>query len=1251
MTSEKLGNSPQTLIEALDRRASSAADRVAYRFLREGEVENDSITFGELRRRARAAAARLTALRASHRGDAAILLYPQGIEFIVAFFGCLYAGIMAVPASVSNRKRAMDILGRIAEDAGARWILSTGTQLEQLARDVKETPALAGIACVDIEQGADRLPAPTLRIQPDAIAMLQYTSGSTGVPSGVAITHANLVDNQQQMERAFEHDDNTVIVSWLPMFHDMGLGAVLISIWTGRPCIIMAPGVFVQNPRRWLAAISHYRGTTSLAPDFTYDLCVRRIGPREREGLDLSSWKVALNGSEPVRSWTVDRFVEAFGPCGFRRETFLPAYGLAEATMFVTSEDSRQAPLARRFSREKLERGSAEPETEPTLGQTLVSCGHPWFGTKLLIVDPDTREECAPGKVGEIWLQGGAVGIGYWKKDVETKHTFQARTVDGRGPFLRTGDLAFVSDGHLFVAGRHKDLIIIRGRNHSPQDIEDSVSTCHPALVPRGCAEFSIDSDEGELLVVVQEVTRSSLKTLDAPSIVRAIRSVVSDNHALQTHAVVLLKPSSLPRTTSGKVRRKTCRQSFLDNSLPAVASWGGAAHGDAAPGGDAHARDASLHADRLIEWLRTHAAELTESHSGQDPDKLSAALSGTLARQGLLGMQVETKHGGLGLGHFDTARVLEQLAAVDFSLALVVGANTCLGVQPIARHASAQHRVPLVQGLVRGQEFAAFAFDEREPASSQTGTEALLRLEGEDHWRLYGSRDFNGASGTPNLINLVARHEEPPGSTAFVVARSAEGVHIASTGAPADTIGFSRTLITFDGTPLGRENLLGSFGSGNEVAREATLHMRLAVGAACIGAMKRCAQLVSRDVAYRPLNGKATPNPVILSRLSSAAARVTALECLVHGIARATDMGQAVPAEGFAACKLLGPEMLLRSIDDLMLIGVKVGHGESNQVLGIYKSAGSLRNFDGPPEALAEATGAAVMAEDTPLRLLIEDVLGAPAVVSWVDPVIEAVRHRMKNLKGALARRAERWGHTRAGELTTWLALLTAVEGSLAKARSVDLEHAHAWTLAQLEHAVSAVRLGTPSETATLDAGDIAATFAAYSRTIGNLATESASSVASAGLKRAPLAANTSSTTDGQSLAQNGANEHAKRELRSRIIAWLANRLRIPVSEVEADRSFADHGLDSVSSVELAKELSDTLGREVDATVVWSFATIHSLAEHLLAPPPPTPRASSVQGSSSAGSAAPSARTVSNMDGQLEDEIAKLEHELRSRS
>jgi acyl-CoA synthetase (AMP-forming)/AMP-acid ligase II/alkylation response protein AidB-like acyl-CoA dehydrogenase/acyl carrier protein len=1082
--------------------------------------------------------------------------------------------------------------------------------------------------------------------------MLQYTSGSTGAPSGIAITHGNLVDNQMQMARSFEHADDTVVVTWLPMFHDMGLGAALIAVWTGRPCIVMSPSVFIQNPRRWLAAISHYRGTTSLAPDFAYDLCARRIGASDREGLDLSSWRVALNGSEPVRSATLDRFVEAFGPCGFRREAFLPAYGLAEATMFATSDGVDEPPRVAYFSKDGLARGEAVPARSVDQGQPLVSCGHPWLGSRLSIIDPETLSECPPGRVGEIWLRGGSVGVGYWKKELESRYTFEATTADGQGPFLRTGDLGFSFNGRLFISGRLKDLIIIRGKNHCPQDIEDSVSTCHPALTPRRCAAFSVDSDDGEKLVVVQEVERTALRTLDVAGVMRAIRAVVSEHHALQTHAIVLTKPATVPRTTSGKIRRGASRRAFLDRSLSAVASWGPGV-GPVAPehGAEGSQRSAAQRADRVIEWLRLHAAELIATYSEGERRELSPALLAALARQGLLGMLVDTTQGGLGLRHFDTTRVLEQIAAVDFSLSLLIGAHTYLGVEPIARHASDSVRALLLSRLAQGQEIVAFGFSE----SDEPRAGAPVRLLGDEPWHLAGVRELYSASSSPTLLNVLACSDEPPNVSAFVVEARSAGVSLVDDGRVQDTLGLARCRVWLDTVAVTRQSALGAFGRGDDVARDAMRHMRLAIGAACVGAMKRCAQLVSRNGRQHSLDGKATPNPVVLSRLGAAAARVTALECLVYSIAGAVDRGQPVPAEAFGACKLLGPEMLLRSIDDLMLIGVKAGRLESNQVLDIYREAASLRYFTGAPESLAEATGAAVMADDAPLRLLLGDVLGAPDVVSWVDPITEAVGRRMQNLDGAPGRRAARWGHTRAGELTSWLALLAAVQGRCSGQRSPELAHAHAWTLAQLEHAVSAARLGTPSETATLVADDIAATFATYARTIGDLEPDSSREVPSS--RPRPVQSGTSgrvgsnghAVTAGVDQERGSARERdaKRRELRARIISWIASRLGIPIGEVEPGRSFADHGLDSVASVELAKTLSDGLGRELDATVVWSFATIDALAEFLARPQPEAPPAAASASERVLDTSLPER----GKEASLDESVARLEQELGWRS
>ena len=692
--------------------------------------------------------------------------------------------------------------------------------------------------------------------------------------------------------------------------------------------------------------------------------------------------------------------------------------------------------------------------------------------------------------MGEIWVRGESVAAGYWAKPAETDETFRAFTAGSEGPFLRTGDLGFMTCGHLFVTGRHKDLIIIRGRNHYPQDIEDSVSTSHPALVPHACAAFSIEIEQGER--ARDRPGGSAQRASDAG---RRVAWYAPSAAPYRSTMPCIRTPScysslrTLPRTTSGKVRRKACREAFLENSLPAVATWLSAVAAPPGSGASRAPNAPSAQADRLIEWLRHHAADLINAHASEERRKSPTPLLRDLAKQGLLGMQVDPAYGGLGLGNSDTVRVLEQLGAIDFTLALFVGRNNSLGIQPIARHA----RIP----------------NQGAPAArARPGARARsLRLRGA--FRSPSAERARRARGVGRRRPLAALRDQVPRRRrrrrqhrqrlrVITTSLRASAPSSSRTARPAcasiqdslsmGLLGFARDTIALDGVGVGRENLLGSLGSGLDVAREAIMHSRLAIAAACIGGMKRCAQLVGRDGPYYgTINGTLTPNPVMLSRLGSVTASITALECLVRRIARAIDTGYAVPAEAFAACKILAPELLLRCVDDLMRLSIDGRSVETIRLSRLHRDAGLLRNVDGPPEALAELTGAVVMEDESSLRRLVEDVLHAPTAAARFDEAIEAVRQRMTNLSGALARRAQRWGHTRAGELAAWVVLLAAVDGSRQAAPSAELERAHAWAHAQFQHALSAVRFGTPSETATLDTSDVAATFAAYAHTIGD--------------------------------------------------------------------------------------------------------------------------------------------------------------------
>ena len=561
-------------------RAAETPGKQAFAFLKQGEHLDGELTFAALERRARAIGSHLQSQ--GPVGTRALLLYPPGLAFIEAFLGCLYAGFIAVPVNAPHARHKRGHWHRlmsIIEDCDAGLVLCS-SGIHRAMR--------TGLATVD--QGRSRIWFSTDEIenqhaaawQPPAIdgntiAFLQYTSGSTSNPKGVMVTHGNLLHNLALMREAFDNDENTVLVSWLPLFHDLGLiGGVLQTLYLGASCYLMAPAAFLQKPLRWLQTISRFQAHSSMSPNFGYELCVRRVTEANKAELDLSSWTHALNGAEPIRAATLDLFCRHFGPCGFRRQAFYPAYGLAEATLVVTGAGRNQGPVTARFDRDALGQGLANPVGENDQEhQTLVSSGRLWGGQSLVIVQPESRALLPPGKVGEVWVEGPSVAAGYCNHEEITKDTFAAHPEGSQaGPFLRTGDLGFLLDGELFITGRRKELIIIHGRNHYPQDIEQTVQVCHPALRRDHGAAFAVEVEEEERLIVVQEVERTYRKHIDADLLNTIVRTI-AEEHELEVHEVVLIRPNSLPKTSSGKIQRGRCREQYLGNDLVVLARGG----------------------------------------------------------------------------------------------------------------------------------------------------------------------------------------------------------------------------------------------------------------------------------------------------------------------------------------------------------------------------------------------------------------------------------------------------------------------------------------------------------------------------------------------------------------------------------------------------------------------------------------------------------------------------------------------------
>jgi acyl-CoA synthetase (AMP-forming)/AMP-acid ligase II len=561
-------NPTGSMADALRQWAARTPDALAFSFLIDGEDEGPRLTYGALDREARAIA---TALQdVAGPGDRALLLYAPGLAFVSAFFGCQYAGVVPVPAYPPRPDRlalSWETLTTLAADCRPTVILTD----RAVAPFVPARPAVADVPRIVTDaldlSAAGRWHEPPFN--PDGLAVLQYTSGSTADPKGVMVTHRSLMHNQAMIQRTFEHVGPGGGVCWLPPYHDMGLiGGLLQIVYHGAWGRLMSPIAFLQDPGRWLRAISRFRAGTSGGPNFAYDWCVQRVAPEQTVGLDLSSWNVAAIGSEPINPATMEKFAAAFRPCGFRPEAFVPCYGLAEATLLVTSEAKAAPPVIHSVSAAELEAGRAVPAGPGEPARALVGCGHAWSGQEVCIVDPDTLTRCPDGRIGEIWVRGPSVAAGYWSRPEETERTFQARLADtGDGPYLRTGDLGFVLAGELFVTGRIKDVIIVRGRNHYPQDVEETVQTVHPGLRPGCGAVFEETRDGRPGVVVVQEVDRRH-RPIDVRALVADIRQAVAERHDLQVHDVQLLEPGSIPKTSSGKVRRHACRLGYAEARL-----------------------------------------------------------------------------------------------------------------------------------------------------------------------------------------------------------------------------------------------------------------------------------------------------------------------------------------------------------------------------------------------------------------------------------------------------------------------------------------------------------------------------------------------------------------------------------------------------------------------------------------------------------------------------------------------------------
>jgi acyl-CoA synthetase (AMP-forming)/AMP-acid ligase II/alkylation response protein AidB-like acyl-CoA dehydrogenase len=1123
-----------TLVDLLRERASQYADSCAYTFLEDGVVEAGRLTYGMLDRRARTLAARIQEI--SNPGDRAILLFPAGLDFIVGFFGCLYAGVVSIPApppEASRLKRTAPRLRAIAADAEAGIVVTTSKIREMMEQS--DTPCFDGdpMQWIVIESGDEDI-SPGLgwrqpKLSGGSLAYLQYTSGSTSIPKGVMIGHGNLIFHIAQLQQTCGYSRDSISVTWMPNFHDYGLVEGLLEpLFNATPCFVMSPLAFVKRPVSWLRAITKYRGTHSQAPNFAYELCVRRIRDEEREGLELSSWRAAGNASEMINPRVLKEFQISFAPCGLRSTAFRPAYGLAEATLLVSSNPLDEPPFVARLQPEALE-GHRVVEARSGNGQVreVSGCGAVFPEARVAIVEPETRTLCAPDRVGEIWVADRAVALGYWRRPDETEKTFRATLAGtGEGPFLRTGDLGFMLLGQLFIVGRIKDLIIIRGANHHPQDIEWTVQASHPAMRPEGGAALSVVVDGEEKLVVVQEIEREHVADLRIHEVARVLRDAIGASYDVDMFALLLLTRGSLPKTASGKIQRQACRAFFFQGGPQVLAhwvapvrdrsvlpSWISDTKAAVSPEHDAIAKsparkepslkrepDAPValeisrqRADDLIMWLRGYAAERINSRLMDERRCIPPYIILDFGNRGIMGMQVPEVYGGLGLRYVDCLRVLEQLAAIDLTLASVVFLNGTNGIRPIQGYATPALREELLPRLASGRELASFALSEPVAGANVGRIATEARPDARGGWRIRGLKRWNSSSWA-GVISVFARvidaDERAGGLTGFVVRQGSPGLRIGPEALTMGLRGSVQNTLYLDDVPVTASNLLGAPGRGMEVAEDALTAGRLCIAAVCLGGLKRCMQLFVRYGERRTVaTGQLLTNPIVLATLGELAALIDAIEALTKQIAARMDSAQPVPAEIPMAAKVIGSDALNWAASQLMQLLGGRGYMENNVAPQILRDARVLSVGEGPNEPLTTQVGRKARHTHAISAYLDLDLDGSD-ISAVLTTAASEIADRCLSGVGLLSEHStnQLWAEALIGGVTCDALLLAATRAAHRRTPIPRLRRALDWTEERFARTLRRARDGRPEERLMPTSAEISDLLEHYSSAIGDI-------------------------------------------------------------------------------------------------------------------------------------------------------------------
>jgi len=1192
-----------TIVDVLNYRAEETPHKIAYRFI--SNEETDEITYLQLKNNAMATAQQLLISIPSFSSERprVVILCKPGISYLNAFFGCLAANMIAVPLYPPRRESDVQRLISILQNATADLILLDEDIATRTKKLLQQNEILKKIKMMVVTkqyaETKDKLKLPTLK----DIAFLQYTSGSTGAPKGVMVSHENLMTNCAAIQSIYKMSSEIVGIIWLPPYHDMGLiGGIIQNLFVGSEDVLMSPFYFLQKPIRWLNAISKYRGFLSGGNDFGFVFCTENISIEdcEKTQLDLSSWKVAFIGAEMIHDSTIQQFTAKFAPFGFKPETFLPAYGLAEATLMVTSCRRDKTPIIQSFDPKQLVLGKVKPSHKKN-SRKLVSCGYVIPHHKLVIVNPDTQQPCEDNAIGEIWFAGKSVTQGYWKNPTETEKTFNA-VLNGK-KYLRTGDLGFMYDGNLYFAGRIKNLIIIRGRNFYASDLEYLASESHPAIMPGRTAAFAIDVDDQENLVLVCEAKRHKIRKYSGEEVINAIRTDLAEIYGIQPFAVVLIREGTIPKTSSGKVKRFACREEYLEKKLVVLFMGERDQPIKSLIKNPKPVFTDSRKTDEMLVWLRNYANTRINSRLFDERRCIPPYIFMDLAAKGFMGLFAPEKYGGLNLSFKDTARIIEQFGAIDVSLGIIIGYQNALGVRPILQYGSQENIEKWIPSLVSGQQFCAFALTEP-IVGANTGLSQTFAVPKDQGWILNGIKRWN-ISGWANLMHVYAEIRDGSNKaqpTMFLIQRDMPGV---STGPEALTMGFRGILqsaLTLENVYVDASSVIGQVGQGQEIIDNILNISRLGIGILGFGAMKRSAQLIHRYGSRRRIyTGKLIDNPIILDKVSVLTAEITAHEVLIRSISELIDAGHATPSEISMIIKISATEAAWKATDLLMQLLGGRGYMENNYAPQLLRDVRALRIIEGPTESLGIFVGRSLM-QTKNIQNFLAEYFQAENIANQITQYAEEIyKFNLKNSPSQT--HAMLKTHSIAGFLAIKGLLLAAVNMEVHKNSKVSNEKAKMYCLLDLEQYAKQCLADNPDRVALQTRKEIADLIEGYRATIGDIE----QNCPGEDIERDPLlqlhpvpAKAEIKTPDQNQRIFSKSKKISIEELKAWIQEWMQVNCKTN-EKIDENTSLFAYGLDSILVVRLTNDVQNYIQQPIDQTALWEYTTLEDLSKYIV--------------------------------------------------